>query len=154
MFKCYEDSIICKKCEFHAFCQAHFNTNIVLTGTYSDCGGLRMAINKEQHFGLGPNFRPYDWNCLNFGPLCTMMLSEFLILVPKKSEFWANCTRNGEEPKGTILMSAFKLSHINKSDNRIIPMLRYPHSVNFYLSEWRKGRIVANYNLSGIKIWK
>ena len=30
---------------------------------------LCMAINKEQHLGCGPYFRPYDWNYLNFGPM-------------------------------------------------------------------------------------
>ena len=43
-FTCYEDYIILKKGEFHAFCQAHFNTNIVLTGTNSDCGGLHGVV--------------------------------------------------------------------------------------------------------------
>ena len=39
----YEDSSICKKCEFQAFWQVHFNTIIVLTGTNSDCGGLKSS---------------------------------------------------------------------------------------------------------------
>ena len=43
-FTYYEDSIICKRCEFQAFWEAHYNTNIVLTGTNSDCGDLVVTI--------------------------------------------------------------------------------------------------------------
>ena len=54
-FICYEDSIICKKIEFHAFWQAHFNTNIVLRGTNSDCGGL--IITAEVYLSQIHNFK-------------------------------------------------------------------------------------------------
>ena len=51
-FTYYEDPIICKKFGFHVFWQAHFNMNIVLTGTNSDCGGLNMGIISQNTHGV------------------------------------------------------------------------------------------------------